>query len=893
LSGNGTTTIPLSVVQNYVTLTNTQTISGSKTFFDQVNLNNNKIVNLAEPASSQDAATKYYVDTLIAATSGQGSGGGSAFISGTLGVAVSAGQPVYQKESDGLWYLAQATTTQITNLSITVASGASGSIINFMRYGNLTGLSGLPANSELYLSQTSAGILTSIAPTTGVIAFIGISRGTTILDVAVGEVAFQSAASGSGGSTLELLETKSHLEKSVINYPISAIHGINESFTDTSNVTITPRKAYVSGTTFVFDINKTDIDLMEATTGWTGGKTTGTSATLATDTTAGERVQGSASNKLTISAVSDLAWMIKNQTVFSLVDQYFTLSMYLDNVPAALTKISIRLSSTAGGATNYKQYDILAANLVAGAGTFNHFSIDPTNDTADSSNGTYVVGATIATNIYFTFSGSSTMLAAADFLVRQPNWRLPLPMSYYIWDTTNQERLAIASVAGTGYYQRNIYTITALSNGYAVDAAYAKERNVTISNNQATFTAGQAGAVALTTYDQTTTWFPDTVTGKTINMSQRFLDEERKITALTSSTETKIYCATDLKAHYLSGDKVILYNKTWNGRKYNSFYNATVGANFKLVTLTANASYSGTDILLTHAGENNTGMSVGNWYAVRYSAEMLYKLEAETAGGALSVLTPSIFSPDIGGKKLVLTENWTNANTSSPTLYNNWTGVVIGTGGVLINSNTLYFNGNADEGGYAYRNYEQCYSLAGIKQGLEIATEFQNSGNNNTAVTFYFALGGNTTSGDGLRVSYIGSTGVITVVDTSGTLTTATVATQGRGVTKAIKIKTENRNIKVYFGGSIATLPTTPDINFTKLTDFTVSGEYLKLITLSSESGGNEFMDNLTVYKGTSSYIARGTVDSQTGSKLTTATKLTRSAAAQDPIIYQREAEVV
>ena len=76
--------------------------------------------------------------------------------------------------------------------------------------------------------------------------------------------------SGGGGSTLEVLEQKSHLEKSGINYPISAIHGINESFTDTSNVVITPRKAYVSGTTFVFDINKTDIDLMEATTGWTG-----------------------------------------------------------------------------------------------------------------------------------------------------------------------------------------------------------------------------------------------------------------------------------------------------------------------------------------------------------------------------------------------------------------------------------------------------------------------------------------------------------------------------------------------------------------------------------------------------------------------------------------------
>jgi len=699
---------------------------------------------------------------------------------------------------------------------------------------------------------------------------------------------------GGGGGGIEALEIKSHLEKLGINYPLSKENCINESFTDSTNVVITPRKAYVSGTTFIADFNKTDIDLMNATTGWTGGKTTGTSATLATDTTAGEFLQGTASNKLMIDAVSDLAWMIKDQTAFSLVDQVLTLSMYLDNVPAALTKVSIRLSSTAGGATNYKQYDILAADLVAGAGTFNHFSIDPNNDTADSSNGTYVIGSTIATNIYFTFTGSSTMLAAVDFIIRQPNWLLPLPMSYYIWDTTNQDRIAIASVAGTGYHQRRTYTITALANAYAVDAAYAKERNVTIANNQGVFPTGGAGAVTLACYDQTTEFFNDTVTAKTLNMSQRFWDEEYKITALTSSTETKIYCATDLKAHYLSGDKVILYNKTFNGRKYNSMYNATVGANFKLVTLTANASYSGTDILLTHAGEANTGMSVGNWYAVRYSAEMLYRLEAETVGGALIALVPTVFKPNISGKKLVLTETWTNADTTSPTLYNNWTGESIATGGISISSNTLLFYGNANEGGCARRNDEQCYALQGIKQGLEVATEFTNTGNNNPAVTFWFIVGGDATSNvNGLVVSYIGSTGVITVADTSGTLITATVATQARGATKAIKIKTENQNIKVYFGATIATLPTTPDINFTKLIDFAISGEYLKLRTLSSESGGNETMDNLTVYKGISSYIVRGTADALTGSKLTTATKLTRSAAAQAPIIYQRECEVV
>ena len=54
-----------------------------------------------------------------------------------------------------------------------------------------------------------------------------------------------------------------------------------------------------------------------------------------------------------------------------------------------------------------------------------------------------------------------------------------------------------------------------------------------------------------------------------------------------------------------------------------------------------------------------------------------------------------------------------------------------------------------------------------------------------------------------------------------------------------------------------------------------------------------EYFDDFKITNITTGYIARGTVDAQSGSKLTTATKLTRSAAAQAPIIYQRECEVV
>jgi hypothetical protein len=165
----------------------------------------NKILTVVEDISgelvnyidTEDNILRQYIDTLAIAVTGQG-GGGSAYISGIVGEDVSRGQPVYQKESDGLWYLAQATSTQVSNLSIAVTSGTSGQTINFMRYGNLENLIGLPNSKELYLSQTIAGALTETVPTTGVIVYIGISRGTTNLDVAIGSVGF---VPGSGGDT--------------------------------------------------------------------------------------------------------------------------------------------------------------------------------------------------------------------------------------------------------------------------------------------------------------------------------------------------------------------------------------------------------------------------------------------------------------------------------------------------------------------------------------------------------------------------------------------------------------------------------------------------------------------------------------------------------------------
>lgn len=144
---------------------------------------------IVDYVNEQDTVLKEAIDTLTIAITGQEISG-SAYISGILGEDISIGQPAYQKEEDGFWYLAQAIENKVSNLSIAVTSGVIGSKINFMRYGNLENLEGLPDSKELYLSQTIAGNLIDEVPTEGVIVYIGISKGTTKLDIAIGSIGF-------------------------------------------------------------------------------------------------------------------------------------------------------------------------------------------------------------------------------------------------------------------------------------------------------------------------------------------------------------------------------------------------------------------------------------------------------------------------------------------------------------------------------------------------------------------------------------------------------------------------------------------------------------------------------------------------------------------------------
>ena len=111
-------------------------------------------------------------------------------IKGTLGEAIEFGKIAYQS-TDGKWYKARAVEGEITNISYCIVGGAAESVGEFTRYATIEGLTGLPVNSEMYLSQQTAGELTSTKYADGIIAYVGFAETASRLNVAIGNIAFE------------------------------------------------------------------------------------------------------------------------------------------------------------------------------------------------------------------------------------------------------------------------------------------------------------------------------------------------------------------------------------------------------------------------------------------------------------------------------------------------------------------------------------------------------------------------------------------------------------------------------------------------------------------------------------------------------------------------------
>lgn len=114
-------------------------------------------------------------------------GTGAETENGTLGVATTAGQVMYKKASDGLWYLADnnSATAEIRQATgIALNGGGIGQPVRVLRSGPVTIGATLTAGSAYYLSDTPGGICLAADLGTGEYAcLVGMSTSTTVLDV--------------------------------------------------------------------------------------------------------------------------------------------------------------------------------------------------------------------------------------------------------------------------------------------------------------------------------------------------------------------------------------------------------------------------------------------------------------------------------------------------------------------------------------------------------------------------------------------------------------------------------------------------------------------------------------------------------------------------------------
>lgn len=142
------------VFDKYVSVENTQTISGAKTFSVQ-----NAQTSAGNPVTDNEYARKAYVDAV--ATGGVSNN--RTIVAGTAGETIAIDQLIYLKVSDGRWWLADAdTAATVDNVILGIAQGAgtagnpitSGVLTNGLH--TFTSLT-LTANTQYYASNTAGG----------------------------------------------------------------------------------------------------------------------------------------------------------------------------------------------------------------------------------------------------------------------------------------------------------------------------------------------------------------------------------------------------------------------------------------------------------------------------------------------------------------------------------------------------------------------------------------------------------------------------------------------------------------------------------------------------------------------------------------------------------------
>jgi hypothetical protein len=546
-----------------------------------------------------------------------------------------------------------------------------------------------------------------------------------------------SAAASGGGAGIELVAMVLSNLKQSLRAELPNDNILAEAFMDPNALTMTVNLAKdytaVSDTTTIYlDVNKTAVDSMDATTGWTASV-----GSVASDGT--NKLEGTNSNKHTVTTLNG-SGNISKALAFSLIDKLFRCRVYLDTV-TNLTRLTIKLETSVG---NDATYYFPVAGLVAG---WNFLTVDPTA-TPDATTGTWSYGNITKVYLGLTTGASQTLNASWDDLIIVDRWPLVNSLqggrALPIWDNSNQEIMIIASETATS----GEYTLaSALSNNYTRAAASVKPFGG-IVNTEGLFESG-SGVHAKQQHFIKRKLLAKNMAGKTLKLMATMKTDIFPVTSFASSTSLTI--AGDYSGRFKNGDKIVLFKyesdpRGSNGPEYSSFYNSVLGSNFKVLTLSQDSSYGAPSTTITHSPDSNsTGGDTSNWSIVRLSVVLKYFVGSLTASESLT--TAAITDFLLLAKYTYFSDTFTAADSTTPANYNGWATGYSNGGGVDIQSGAMQLrSGGAGTYQSVYRAVE---AWTTAKFPLEISFEMTNTINNAISVfNINYGHTGGTSIGD-------------------------------------------------------------------------------------------------------------------------------------------------
>ena len=564
-----------------------------------------------------------------------------------------------------------------------------------------------------------------------------------------------SIIAGAGaGAGLEVIEEKTQLEKLGLYLPISNKSYINESYCSDANLQLSLAKDYSTAdtTTIYLDLNKSQIDEMDATTGWTA--TNGGTVTLDT----GIYIEATGSVKLAHTTLNGTDGIQKSTfTAFSLIGKKLRCRVYLDTV-TNVSKVQILAESTAGN-NIYK--DWLVANLVVG---WNFLELDPLAYTGTT--GTFVNTSVTILKIQVTTSSAQTINFYTDDICLVDNFTLPFPMQIQIYESSNTQLISIVSEDAT--IKGKFLLQATLSNNYARASSYSYQKNVSININQkfGQFKTGLSGNAAKTCYDINRKYLPDTFSSKKMDWSQYFYDDSFAVNSFPTTGSIKISSLTDKSGYFKNGDIVWLYHRKWNGINYDSIdENTVLGQNSIRLTLTADATYAGTpnfEITLTHSGNNSHGSDNTEWFVVRESCQFGYFVGNKSANDNIIFPTPQILCATVNSSFSVYTDIFSDRTANPPA--NGWTLNNYSVGGSYTAfqcslGQGLYcetYNSSSNiYGGYLYRSTEDYFLKDSGWLEMNIQILLATSGGSPSGCYGWITTGVGATGLNGIGVRFI------------------------------------------------------------------------------------------------------------------------------------------